>query len=128
MVEETIAQEADGKSANRVFSVEILRLIRDAQKQHGLRHGDYQRYRGMSEKRFNASNNNCPKTYQEKKSNLLEVILTVSTPITCQLCYFFLLLVNLSRLIAIYKYFITFNSINSIFVFSFFFVSASSII
>lgn len=55
MVEETIVQEADGKSltnvgsdqSNRVFSVEILRLIRDAQKQHGLRHGDYQRYRGM---------------------------------------------------------------------------------
>lgn len=56
MVEETIVQEADGKSAtnagadqsNRVFSVDILRLIRDAQKQHGLRHGDYQRYRGMA--------------------------------------------------------------------------------
>lgn len=55
MVEETIVQEADGKSSknvisdqpNRVFSVEILRLTRDAQKQHGLRHGDYQRYRGM---------------------------------------------------------------------------------
>lgn len=30
-----------------MFSIEILRLIRDAQKQHGLRHGDYQRYRGM---------------------------------------------------------------------------------
>lgn len=53
MVEETIAHETDGKAvnpANRVFSVEILRLIRDAQKQHGLRHGDYQRYRGTSSK------------------------------------------------------------------------------
>lgn len=57
MVEETIVQETDGKSAanaganqsNRVFSVDILRLIRDAQKQHGLRHGDYQRYRGMGQ-------------------------------------------------------------------------------
>lgn len=55
MVEETIVKETDGKppakvgadQSNRVFSVEILRLIRDAQKQHGLRHGDYQRYRGM---------------------------------------------------------------------------------
>lgn len=30
----------------KLFSVDILRLIRDAQKQHGLRHGDFQRYRG----------------------------------------------------------------------------------
>lgn len=29
------------------FSIEIFRIIRNAQKQHGLRHGDYQRYRGM---------------------------------------------------------------------------------
>lgn len=55
MVEETVVQEAHGKStakagadqSNCVFSVDILRLIRDAQKQHGLRHGDYQRYRGV---------------------------------------------------------------------------------
>lgn len=56
MVEETIVKETDGKMGNTpvesevkpLFSVDILRLIRDAQKQHGLRHGDYQRYRGMS--------------------------------------------------------------------------------
>lgn len=54
MVEETIVQENDGKTATAaadsesktLFSVEILRLIKDAQKQHGLRHGDFQRYRG----------------------------------------------------------------------------------
>lgn len=59
MVEETVLQENDGKPGNatktivsgdgdskKVFSIEILRLIRNAQKQHGLRHGDYQRYRG----------------------------------------------------------------------------------
>lgn len=56
MVEDTIAQDNDGKSteppktgeseAKPMFSIDILRLIRDAQKQHGLRHGDYQRYRG----------------------------------------------------------------------------------
>lgn len=34
------------EDAKKVFSIEILRLIKDAQKQHGLRHGDYQRYRG----------------------------------------------------------------------------------
>lgn len=55
MVEETIVKESEGKTetpsvetdSKTLFSVEILRLIRDAQKQHGLRHGDYQRYRGM---------------------------------------------------------------------------------
>lgn len=59
MVEETMLQENDDKPGNatksvvagdgdskKVFSIEILRLIRNAQKQHGLRHGDYQRYRG----------------------------------------------------------------------------------
>lgn len=55
MVEEAIVSENDGKSvtaaadneSKSLFSVEILRMIREAQKQHGLRHGDYQRYRGM---------------------------------------------------------------------------------
>jgi hypothetical protein len=27
------------------FSVNVLQLIKEAQSQHGLRHGDYQRYR-----------------------------------------------------------------------------------
>lgn len=31
----------------KIFSIDILRLTRNAQKQHGLRHGDYQRYRGL---------------------------------------------------------------------------------
>lgn len=55
MVEDTNVQETEVKSGNTpaesdsksLFSIEILRLIRDAQKQHGLRHGDFQRYRGM---------------------------------------------------------------------------------
>lgn len=55
MVEDTNNQETDVKSATApieselkpLFSIEILRLIRDAQKQHGLRHGDFQRYRGL---------------------------------------------------------------------------------
>lgn len=37
----------DGPKSRKEYSIEILRLIRNAQKQHGLRHGDYQRYRGM---------------------------------------------------------------------------------
>lgn len=55
MVEEVNVAENDGKTENVVidsgpkplFSIEILRWIRNAQKQHGLRHGDYQRYRGL---------------------------------------------------------------------------------
>lgn len=54
MVEEINVPESDEKSESvavdnepkALFSIEILRLLRDAQKQHGLRHGDYQRYRG----------------------------------------------------------------------------------
>ncbi|KAJ8963661.1 hypothetical protein NQ314_005452 [Rhamnusium bicolor] len=34
------------------FTVEILKLIKDAQQQHGLRHGDYQRYRGYCSRRI----------------------------------------------------------------------------
>lgn len=32
------------------FSIDVLRMIKNAQKQHGLRHGDYQRYRGKLSK------------------------------------------------------------------------------
>ena len=32
--------------------VQVLRLIKDAQAQHGLRHGDYQRYRGYCTRRI----------------------------------------------------------------------------
>lgn len=53
MVEEIEHQDGEAVKAaepepapKALFSIEILRLIRDAQKQHGLRHGDYQRYRG----------------------------------------------------------------------------------
>lgn len=55
MAEGKIVPDNDGTSTEakkpdeievKLFSVDILRLIRDAQKQHGLRHGDFQRYRG----------------------------------------------------------------------------------
>lgn len=36
----------------KVFTIEVLRLIRDAQQQHGLRHGDYQRYRSYCSRRL----------------------------------------------------------------------------
>lgn len=58
MVEDTNVQENEAKQPEvtaksgdsepkAAFSIDILRLIRNAQKQHGLRHGDYQRYRGL---------------------------------------------------------------------------------
>ncbi|KAH9498371.1 signal recognition particle subunit srp68 [Bulinus truncatus] len=34
------------------FTLEALQLIKDAQQQHGLRHGDYQRYRGYCSRRI----------------------------------------------------------------------------
>lgn len=56
----TVAGDDDSK---KVFSIEILRLIRNAQKQHGLRHGDYQRYRGNGSAstpfHFHCNINNC---------------------------------------------------------------------
>ncbi|KAH0953074.1 hypothetical protein HN011_002306 [Eciton burchellii] len=36
----------------KVYSLEILRIIKEAQQQHGLRHGDYQRYRGYCSRRL----------------------------------------------------------------------------
>jgi signal recognition particle subunit SRP68 len=34
------------------FTLEILKIIKNAQQQHGLRHGDYQRYRGYCSRRI----------------------------------------------------------------------------
>ncbi|XP_067644307.1 signal recognition particle subunit SRP68 isoform X2 [Eurosta solidaginis] len=55
MVEETLnadnVEKTEGEAATqtaehiKVFTVEILHMVKDAQQQHGLRHGDYQRYR-----------------------------------------------------------------------------------
>ncbi|KAI9587847.1 signal recognition particle subunit SRP68 [Glossina fuscipes] len=36
----------------RVFRIEVLHMIKEAQQQHGLRHGDYQRYRGYCSRRI----------------------------------------------------------------------------
>ncbi|KAG5323068.1 SRP68 protein, partial [Acromyrmex heyeri] len=36
----------------RTYSLEILKIIKEAQQQHGLRHGDYQRYRGYCSRRL----------------------------------------------------------------------------
>lgn len=47
-IEPTKSATVSDEGAKKPFSIEILRLIKDAQKQHGLRHGDFQRYRGKS--------------------------------------------------------------------------------
>ncbi|KAJ3646586.1 hypothetical protein Zmor_024168 [Zophobas morio] len=36
----------------KTFTLEILKVIKNAQQQHGLRHGDYQRYRGYCSRRI----------------------------------------------------------------------------
>ncbi|XP_026750274.2 signal recognition particle subunit SRP68 isoform X2 [Galleria mellonella] len=41
----------EGKATN-LLTLEIFRIIKDAQQQHGLRHGDYQRYRGYCSRRL----------------------------------------------------------------------------
>ncbi|XP_044760413.1 signal recognition particle subunit SRP68 [Coccinella septempunctata] len=52
---QTNAPEGKGKNAQEAlkpFTLEILKLIKDSQQQHGLRHGDYQRYRGYCSRRI----------------------------------------------------------------------------
>ncbi|XP_046407107.1 signal recognition particle subunit SRP68 [Ischnura elegans] len=63
MVEENIENdnkenEVEGESETteeapqQKFTFEILKIIKEAQQQHGLRHGDYQRYRGYCSRRI----------------------------------------------------------------------------
>lgn len=44
-------EEEEDSAPSKVFTIEILRVIKDLQLQHGLRHGDYQRYRGYCSRR-----------------------------------------------------------------------------
>lgn len=50
----TIPSEEDKEEAKspKLLVLEIFRLTKDAQQQHGLRHGDYQRYRGYCSRRL----------------------------------------------------------------------------
>lgn len=49
-----LSSNNDDKSAPKLplFSVDILHVVKDAQAQHGLRHGDYQRYHGYCNRRL----------------------------------------------------------------------------
>ncbi|XP_011876563.1 PREDICTED: signal recognition particle subunit SRP68 [Vollenhovia emeryi] len=57
VVEEKADPSREGQTQNavkepRTYSLEILKIIKEAQQQHGLRHGDYQRYRGYCSRRL----------------------------------------------------------------------------
>ncbi|XP_048061953.1 signal recognition particle subunit SRP68-like isoform X1 [Megalobrama amblycephala] len=45
-------EENKENSIDESLGVEILQIIKDSQQQHGLRHGDYQRYRGYCSRRL----------------------------------------------------------------------------
>ncbi|CAB3371450.1 Hypothetical predicted protein [Cloeon dipterum] len=42
----------DENQPKKICTLEILRIIKEAQQQHGLRHGDYQRYRGYCSRKI----------------------------------------------------------------------------
>lgn len=46
------SDNVESLSSTNIFSLEILQIIKEAQQQHGLRHGDFQRYRGYCSRRI----------------------------------------------------------------------------
>ena len=53
MPEEEVIQDVEGvvgeeeeKEESKILNLKVLAVIREAQQKHGLRHADYQRYRG----------------------------------------------------------------------------------
>ncbi|XP_076366392.1 signal recognition particle 68 [Tachypleus tridentatus] len=51
-IENTDQKVTDTIFHKKTFTLEILQLVKDSQQQHGLRHGDYQRYRSYCTKRI----------------------------------------------------------------------------
>ncbi|KZC13746.1 Signal recognition particle 68 kDa protein [Dufourea novaeangliae] len=49
---ENQVNDSTGPKEQKAYSLEILKIIKEAQQQHGLRHGDYQRYRGYCSRRL----------------------------------------------------------------------------
>ncbi|XP_070579541.1 LOW QUALITY PROTEIN: signal recognition particle subunit SRP68-like [Ptychodera flava] len=45
-------QTSDSASPSESYTVEVLQIIKEAQQQHGLRHGDHQRYRSYCTRRL----------------------------------------------------------------------------
>ncbi|XP_012531397.1 signal recognition particle subunit SRP68 [Monomorium pharaonis] len=59
VVEEKMTLSKENQTQNgittkkpKIYSLEILKIIKEAQQQHGLRHSDYQRYRGYCSRRL----------------------------------------------------------------------------
>ncbi|XP_078035779.1 signal recognition particle 68 [Augochlora pura] len=52
LLKENQANDGTGPKEQKTYSLEILKIIKEAQQQHGLRHGDYQRYRGYCSRRL----------------------------------------------------------------------------
>ena len=50
--EEPIVEETITSDGLYVLSLKLLPLVRTLQSKHGLRHGDYQRYRGYCSRRL----------------------------------------------------------------------------
>lgn len=51
-VSKNVEADKENISLAKTFTVEILQIIKEAQQQHGLRHGDYQRYRSYCSRRL----------------------------------------------------------------------------
>ena len=49
---ELVQDDSEVQEKSTLFNVEILSLIKGAQAQHGLRHGNYQRYREYCSRRL----------------------------------------------------------------------------
>jgi len=45
-------EEEEEEKENRILNLKVLAVIREAQQKHGLRHADYQRYRGYCSRRI----------------------------------------------------------------------------
>ena len=50
--EEAILEETVTSEGLHILSLKLLPLVRTLQSKHGLRHGDYQRYRGYCSRRL----------------------------------------------------------------------------
>ena len=51
-VEDEIVEETITSEGFHILSLKLLPLVRSLQSKHGLRHGDYQRYRGYCSRRL----------------------------------------------------------------------------
>ena len=66
MPEEEVIQDVEGveggeeKEESKILNLKVLAVIREAQQKHGLRHADYQRYRGYCSRLVKDTENTAP--------------------------------------------------------------------